>query len=202
MKRGYKIGLFIICIVLLGLIILLVWKRSTLNQSKAEPYIEEIQSEEEVTQVQKADSTTTCDTICVYEDRDKRDNSVSVTEARIPGKYIGMNREQLEKALLEDSRLPSLEEREKGFETQHLELFSQDKVKIVRIYDTTPEEAGFYMMAVDHEIWIYLKDKTTLYFKTDLELSQLPESVQQEVIQGKYMDSELAIYHFLESYSS
>jgi len=57
-------------------------------------------------------------------------------------------------------------------------------------------------MAVDHEIWIYQGDRTTVYFKTDLQLEQLPQQVQKEIMQGKYIDSELALYHFLESYSS
>ena len=57
-------------------------------------------------------------------------------------------------------------------------------------------------MAVKHEIWIFKEDKETLYFKTDLLLEDLPEKVQSEVIKGKYMDSEVKIYHFLESYSS
>ena len=113
-----------------------------------------------------------------------------------------MNRAQLEKALWDDSKILSLEDKEKGFESQHLELFSKERVKIVRIYDTTPQASGYYIMAVDHEIWIYQSDRTTLYFKTGIKLSQLPETVQREVMQGKYMDSELAIYHFLESYSS
>ena len=41
-----------------------------------------------------------------------------------------------------------------------------------------------------------------MYFKTDLQLEQLPQQVQKEIMQGKYIDSELALYHFLESYSS
>lgn len=120
----------------------------------------------------------------------------------MPGKYIGMNRVEMEKALWDDSRVLSLEDKERGFESQHLELFSKERVKIVRIYDTTPEVSGYYIMAVDHEIWIYQGDRTTVYFKTDLQLEQLPQQVQKEIMQGKYIDSELALYHFLESYSS
>ena len=144
----------------------------------------------------------TCYTICIYEDFDKKDGTVSYEEVRMPGKYIGMNRVEMEKALWDDSRVLSLEDKERGFESQHLELFSKERVKIVRIYDTTPEVSGYYIMAVDHEIWIYQGDRTTVYFKTDLQLEQLPQQVQKEIMQGKYIDSELALYHFLESYSS
>ena len=91
----------------------------------------------------------------MYEDFDKKDGTVSYEEVRMPGKYIGMNRVEMEKALWDDSSVLSLEDKERGFESQHLELFSKERVKIVRIYDTTPEVSGYYIMAVDHEIWIY-----------------------------------------------
>lgn len=203
MSRGYKISLFFVCTIVLILIAMILMKRHGLYQFDEEkPYIEEIREEPDVTQVQNSDTRTTCDTLCLYEDFDKKDGSVSYQESKIQGKYIGMNRAQLEKALWDDSKILSLEDKEKGFESQHLELFSKERVKIVRIYDTTPQASGYYIMAVDHEIWIYQSDRTTLYFKTGIKLSQLPETVQREVMQGKYMDSELAIYHFLESYSS
>ncbi|MGN0395700.1 MAG: hypothetical protein ACI4EF_10070 [Coprococcus sp.] len=113
-----------------------------------------------------------------------------------------MTRQELEAALKEDSNVLSLEDKERNFQSQHLELFSQEKIKIVRIYDSTPEPKGYYIMVVDHEVAIYKADKNTLYFKTDIKLEDLPEKVQQEVIEGKYMESEIQIYHFLESYSS
>ena len=75
-------------------------------------------------------------------------------------------------------------------------------MKIVRIFETTVEQNGYYIMAVDGEIWIFKEDKETLYFKTDLILEELPQKVRQEVLEGKYMDSEVQVYHFLESYSS
>ncbi len=203
MRQGYKISLFFACIAVLALIALILLKRHALYQSEEVPFIEEIQEEQDdITQVQNTDIRITCDTICMYEDFDKKDGAVSYEEVRMPGKYIGMNRVEMEKALWDDSRVLSLEDKERGFESQHLELFSKERVKIVRIYDTTPEVSGYYIMAVDHEIWIYQGDRTTVYFKTDLQLEQLPQQVQKEIMQGKYIDSELALYHFLESYSS
>ena len=131
------------------------------------------------------------------DDLDKKDKTVSYEKVRMHGKYIGMNRVEMEKALWDDSRVLSLEDQERGFESQHLELFSKERVKIVCINDTTPEVSGYYIMAVDHEIWIYQGDRTTVYFKTDLQLEQLPHQVQKEIMQGNYIDSELALYHFL-----
>lgn len=157
---------------------------------------------DEASQVQNIEVTTTCDTICIYENIDKKDGAISVEEEKIPAKYIGLKREELEKALEEDSRALTLEDREKGFQSQHLELFSAEKIKILRIYDTTPEPTGYYIMETDGEICVYQQDKTTLYFRTGMAVESLPEEVRSEVQQGKYMENELQVYHFIESYSS
>ena len=104
-------------------------------------------------------------------------------------------------ALQEDSLVPTLEDKQKGFQSQHLELFSAEKIKILRIYDTSRELSGFYILDVDGEICVYKEDKTTLYFKTGLKAEDLPPDVRYEVQKGKFIDTELQVYHFIDSYS-
>ena len=223
MKKGYKIGLFFVCIMIIALVAVLVWKRHTMSgfpnenaqnndgfvhdemgarnmeanqpDNQNEAYVQDLQA-------QSINMVTTCDTICVYENIDKKDGAVSTEERKLPAKYIGLTREQLEAALLQDSQTMTLEDKEKGFKSQHLELFSADRIKVLRIYDTSKETAGFYIMEVDGEIGVYREDKTTLYFRTGLDPKSLPADVLNEVREGKYMDTELQVYHFLESYSS
>ncbi len=210
MKKGYKIGLFFALLLIALLIILIVWKRYTWKEQLSDEMLD--QNTEIATEVpdttNKASASsqnmirTTCDTVCIYEDIDQKDGTVVISEERIPGKYIDMTRSELERALYDDSKQLSLVDKERGFQSQHLELFSGEQVKIVRIFDTTVEEIGYYILAVEDEIWVYKQDKETVYFKTDLILDDLPEAVQQEVMEGKFIDSELKVYHFLESYSS
>lgn len=225
MRKGYKIGLFFVCIMIMALVAVLVWKRHTMDgfpdetaqhndmdehaKMGARNFImgsdNTDRGEESDTQHLQAQSitvVTTCDTICIYENIDKKDGAVSTEEGKLPAKYIGLTRAQLETALLQDSQLMTLEDKEKGFKSQHLELFSPDKIKVLRIYDTSQEATGFYIMEVDGEIGVYREDKETLYFKTGLDPESLPADVLSEVREGKYMDTELQVYHFLESYSS
>lgn len=223
MKKGYKIGLFFVCIMIVVLVVVLVWKRHTMsgfpneniqNNSDTEQgemsarnvETDKTDMQDEVymqdLQVQSANIITTCDTICIYENIDKKDGAVSTEEKKLPAKYIGLTREQLEEALLQDSQVPTLEDKEKGFKSQHLELFSADRIKILRIYDTSKETVGFYIMEVDGEIGVYRQDKKTLYFRTSLDPKALPADVLNEVREGKFMETELQVYHFLESYSS
>lgn len=223
MKKGYKIGLFFVCIMIIVLVVVLVWKRHTIsgfpNENArnndgtvrgemgaegmgADQLDDQNEAYKQDLQAQSINMVTTCDTICVYENIDKKDGAVSTEEGKLPAKYIGLTREQLEAALLQDSQTMTLEDKEKGFKSQHLELFSTDRIKVLRIYDTSKETTGFYIMEVDGEIGVYREDKTTLYFRTGLDPKSLPADVLNEVREGKYMDTELQVYHFLESYSS
>lgn len=49
---------------------------------------------------------------------------------------------------------------------------------------------------------VYHTDRKTLYAATDILLSNLPEELQKEIKQGRYIGSEEELYSFLENYSS
>lgn len=218
MEKRYKIGLFFVLILISALVVVLMWKRHTMDGFPNEGgHAEQNQGDsgessglddqtpktaEEIYQVQKMNVLTTSDTICIYENIDKKDGSMSVEVVQLPAKFIGLNRTELEKLLAEDSLAPTLSEKQKGFKSQHLELFSADRIKVLRIYDTTQETTGFYIMEVNGEVCVYKHDKKTLYFRTGLRAEDLPADVRYELKQGKFMDSELQVYHFIESYSS
>ena len=208
-EKRYKIGLFFVLVFISVLVVVLMWKRHTMDGFPKEEHLVTDETEdsapktaEELYQVQKMNILTTCDTVCIYENIDKKDGSVSMEEEALPVKYIGLNREELETMLAQDSLAPTLEEKQKGFKSQHLELFSADKIKVLRIYDTAQGATGFYIMEVNGEICVYEHDKETLYFKTGLHAESLPAEVRHELREGKFMDSELQVYHFIESYSS
>ena len=218
MEKRYKIGLFFVLILISVLVAVLMWKRHTMDGFPNEGARAEQDQDgtgelsggddqapktaEEIYNVQKMNALTTADTVCIYENIDKKDGSMSVEVGKLPAKYVGLNRTELEELLAEDSLAPTLAEKQKGFKSQHLELFSAEKIKVLRIYDTTKDTTGFYIMEVDGEVCVYEHDRTTLYFKTGLRTEQLPADVRYELMKGKFMDSELQAYHFIESYSS
>ncbi|MCX4296356.1 MAG: hypothetical protein OSJ73_04910 [Lachnospiraceae bacterium] len=217
MEKRYKIGLFFVLLLISVLVVILLYRRNNIDRFSKERNFAEQQrlniddlskidqqskTAEEIYQVQKMNVQTTVDTVCIYENIDKKDGSVFMEEEKIPIKYIGLNREELETMLAQDSLAPTLEEKQKGFKSQHLELFSADKIKVLRIYDTTQGEFGFYIMEVEGEVCVFEYDKKTLYFKTGLHPESLPAEVRYELQEGKFMDNELQVYHFIESYSS
>ncbi len=73
---------------------------------------------------------------------------------------------------------------------------------ICKYYRLEEEDNGFYLMVADHFVVVYESDKETIHMNTDILLTSLNESLQKEIIRGKYIEDERALYNFLESYSS
>lgn len=143
----------------------------------------------------------TADTRYLVEEVDLTKGIVQEKEENIPVKYIGLNRDEMLEELKAYDDNPPLTELEKGFQTIELTAFSGDRVVVCKYYKEK-EDKGFYLMAADHFIVVYEADKKTLYMNTDILLESLEEALQTEIMQGKYIESEETLYHFLESYSS
>ena len=69
-------------------------------------------------------------------------------------------------------------------------------------YYKTEEERGYYLMVADHFIVVYREDKKTLHMNTDILLESLNDTLQAEIMRGKFVESDEELYNFLESYSS
>ncbi|MCI9546013.1 MAG: hypothetical protein HFH60_04905 [Lachnospiraceae bacterium] len=63
-------------------------------------------------------------------------------------------------------------------------------------------DAGFYLKNDNGKVHVYRGDGETVYEYTNIQVSSLPEAVQQEIEQGKFIKSEVELYSFLENYSS
>ncbi len=143
----------------------------------------------------------TADTLYLVEKVNLTDGTVEEQEEQIPVKYIGLNREELVSELSLFDKNPPLTELEQGFETIELTAFSKDRVVVCKYYKNE-EEHVYYLMVADHFVVVYEADRETIYMNTDILLSDLDESLQAEIIQGKRIEGEEALYNFLESYSS
>lgn len=144
----------------------------------------------------------TADTKYLIEKVNLSDGTIEELEEVIPVKYIGLDRTSLIKELEAYDSNPALSDLEQGFETIELSGFSKDRVVICKYYRPEEEEQGFYLMVADHFVIVYKEDKKTIYMNTDILLENLSTELQEEIIQGKYMENEQALYNFLESYSS
>ena len=142
------------------------------------------------------------DTSYVLEEKDIRNNTIVETIWKLPAKYIGMNREEFLEAMKIYEASPPLEELERGFVSLEVLSFSPEKVVVQMNYEYVLPGECFYLMVEDNYVVVYLEDQKTVYMDTDILLKELPEELQQQIIQIMYMPDEESLYDFLENYSS
>ena len=141
----------------------------------------------------------TADTRYIVVDYDIVTETLKQHEEVTPDKYIGLGREKLEEALKEYEESPSLADLENGFESIELLSFSPDKIVVRKNFE---KPAGYFLINENHKVVVYDKSLKHLYMDTGIETKDLPKELQDEIMQMKYIEDEMELYHFLESYSS
>lgn len=152
--------------------------------------------------VAASSETINVDTEYVLEETDMRTHTVVETTWRLPDKYVGMNREQFLDAMEMYEASPPLSEMERGFVSLEVLSFSRERVVVQMNYQYIQPSESFYLMVEDNFIVVYLDDRQTIYMNTDIQLTDLPDDVQQDIIQTMFMPDEESLYDFLETYSS
>lgn len=146
--------------------------------------------------------TLSVDTKYVLEETDVLTHSVVETTWRLPGKYVGMNREQFLEAMEIYESFPPLSEMERGFVSLEVLSFSRERVVVRMNYKFVQPSASFYLAVYDNNVVVYLEDKETIYIETDIRLDTLPEELQQDIMQMMWIEDQEKLYDFLENYSS
>jgi len=153
-------------------------------------------------QVALNEVVTDCDTSYIIKNYDYTTKETTSDVERLPVMYVDKTREEFEQLLTDYAMNPSLTDQEKGFEEVALNSFSEEKVVITKYYRSAPQEEDFYLMVEDDYITVYRGDLKTVYLYTDIYMQHLPEELQQEILDKKYIANEEELYNFLESYSS
>lgn len=189
------------------------WQKAALDNinakdlDKKEPSLDNDTDEKEnidleVVDVAMSSEKIDADTEYVLEETDIRNKSVVETVWKVPAKYIGMNREQFLASMEDYEAFPPLSELERGFVNLEVLSFSSDKVVVQMNYEYTQPSASFYLKVENNYVVVYLDDKETIYMYTEILLTELPDDLQQEIINVMFVTDEESLYDFLESYSS
>ncbi|MCM1088246.1 MAG: hypothetical protein NC419_08820 [Muribaculaceae bacterium] len=165
---------------------------------------EDVKTEEEsvIEAVMEEVPVICADTVYLVEEVNLSAGTIEEKEEPVPVKYIGLDRTSLIEELNAYDNNPALTDLKLGFETIELASFSKDRVVVCKYYRPEEEEKGFYLMVADHYVIVYEEDKKTLHTNTDILLESLSIELQEEIMQGKYVENEQELYNFLESYSS
>ena len=121
------------------------------------------------------------------------------SEETTPDKYIGLTRQRLEEELKEYVESPSLADQQKGF--SHIELLSFSPARVV-VRKSYEKEEGYFLLNENHYVVVYDRTLTHMYMNTGIRMEALPQSLQDEIMLMKYIETENELYNFLESYSS
>lgn len=143
----------------------------------------------------------TANTQYIIQSYDINTEQIEEKEEVTPDKYIGLTREQLVEALEEYNQSPPLMELEKGFVYAELVTFSPARIAIRKAYEQKQEE-GFFLLNEDHYVVVYDYSLEHLYMNTGIVVEDLPQDLQSEIIQMKFVENETELYNFLESFSS
>lgn len=163
---------------------------------------EEAETAKQEIPVSSQKAATTADTVYVIESYDNGTGETTQREEKIPDQYIGKTREELEDIISAYSDAPSLSDLEKGFASMELKSFSPNRLVVTKNYYSNLKNENFYLLVENEYINVYYSDLKTVYLYTDILLSDLPEDIQQDILNKKYIESEEELYNFLESYSS
>lgn len=123
-------------------------------------------------------------------------------EINAPDKYIGLDREKLVEEIESYNQNPSLTDLEKGFTYMELVSFSGKKIVVRKSYEPEEETKGFFLLNENHYVVVYNQKLTEVYMDTDILVEDLPQKLQEEIINMKFVEDEGELYNFLESYSS
>lgn len=142
------------------------------------------------------------DTEYVLEETDVLRGTVIETSCKLPGKYVGMDRESFLTALEQYEASPPLSERERGFVSLEVLSFSREKVVVRMNYRYVQPGECFYLALQNHEIVVLLEDKKTVYIETGIAAETLSQELQEDLIDMVYVEDEARLYDLLEAYSS
>ncbi len=90
----------------------------------------------------------------------------------------------------------------KGLQSMGVTSFSNERLVVRKIYNSSKVEYKYYLIAVDGEVVVYYGDKKTVYEYTGIETEGLHEKEKNALKKGIEVSDEDELYSILENYSS
>lgn len=120
----------------------------------------------------------------------------------LPEELIGLTREQTDDYCRNYIKNMPAEEFLKGLQSMGVTGFSNERLIVKKIYDSSKVEFKYYLIAVDGEVVAYYGDKKTVYEYTGIETRSLPAKERRALKKGIEVSDEEELYSILENYSS
>ncbi|MCD7806796.1 MAG: hypothetical protein LUH19_05570 [Lachnospiraceae bacterium] len=120
--------------------------------------------------------------------------------------------ESSQKQTLSEEQIINLDEYFQSVPEENVQTVDDQNVVLPDVQETPNEPAkvqesagaanAFVLGVVDDHVAVFENGETEVYMYTGIRLENLPDSTQSEVLAGKEIADEQALYFFLETYSS
>lgn len=141
-------------------------------------------------------------TVYQIESYDSLRDTTVVEYETLPEELIGLTRELADEYCKNYMKNLPAEEFLKGLQSMGITSFSNERLVVKKIYDSSKVEYKYYLIAVDGEVVVYYGDKKTVYEYTGIETSRLHPSERRALKKGIEVRDEDELYSILENYSS
>lgn len=147
------------------------------------------------------------DTEYILEKYNISDYTLTEQKIDVPVEMLGLNRAELIEYVGKYEESPSIDDINDGFTGAEVISFSEEKIIIRKNYEEPLESEivgeNCYILVSEHgTVTVYLNDYSHLYAITDIEVASLSEELQGEIMDGKILVGDKALYDFLEAYTS
>lgn len=129
-------------------------------------------------------------------------DTTTVDYETLPEELIGLTREKVDDYCKNYIKNMPVEEFLKGLQSMGVTDFSNERLVVKKIYDSSKVKFKYYLIAVDGEVVAYYGDKKTVYEYTGIETMSLPAKERQALKKGIEVSDEEELYSILENYSS
>lgn len=161
------------------------------------------QIEEDNVQTDTSDyDTLSVQTIYQIENYDAVKDTTAVEYETLPEELVGLKREDADNFCRDYMKDVPAEEFLKGLQSMGVISFSNERLVVRKIYNSSKVKFRYYLIAVDGEVVAYYGDKKTVYEYTGIETENLHAKERRALKNGIEVQDEDELYSILENYSS
>lgn len=156
----------------------------------------------EIIEVNNEENATSENTKYILTEIDSVTSNKKTTMLNMPEELIGLTREEIQNYYNNYIDNMSVEDMEKGLFSVELTSFSNDEIRVNKIFNSSLPVNQYYIKAENNIIMVYEKDRITLYENTGIDISGLPSEEVDILNCGIEVKDKDELISILESYSS
>ena len=144
----------------------------------------------------------TVDTVYQIETYDKVEGQTTTEYETLPEELVGFTREETDDYFKKYMQNLPVEEYLDGLQSVGVTTFSDERLVIRKVYDSSQVKYRYYLIAIDGEVVVYYGDQKTIYEYTGISTDKLSGEEQSALKQGIEVKDESELFGLLENYSS